>query len=90
MGEIAMCFGLEWFMHVLIMLVIVCGVIALLRLLVAFVLPRLGLGGEIVAFIVSAAYIVMWVVICIAAIYFIFSLVSCLIGSGGAALPRLR
>ena len=84
-----MCFGLEWFEHALIVLVIVCAAIALIRLLIAFILPKLGLGGEIVAFVVQAAYIIMWAVICIAAIYFIFSLIACLLGSG-IGLPRLR
>jgi hypothetical protein len=85
-----MCFGLEWLMHLLIVLVIVCAAIALIRLLISFVLPHLGIGAEIVNFIVSAAYIIMWAVICIAAIYFIFELIACLMGTGGISLPRLR
>jgi hypothetical protein len=81
-----MCFGLEWIKDVLIWLVVICAVIALLRLLVSFVLPRLGLGAEILSFIVSAVTILMWAIICIAALIFIFDLIACLAPS----VPRLR
>jgi len=82
-----MCFGLAWFEQVLIWIVIVCAVIALLKLLVSFLLPKLGLTGEIVSFIAAAIRIVIWAIVCIFAIYLIFELIACLLGSG---LPRLR
>lgn len=72
------CFGMEWWEHVFILIVVVCAVVALLRLLISFVLPKLGIGGEIIGFLVQAAYIVMWAIICIAAIIFIFDLIACL------------
>ncbi len=81
-----MCFGLEWLKDILIWLVVICAVIALLRLLVSFVLPRLGFGAEILSFLVSAVTIVIWAIVCIAAIIFIFSLISCL----GPSMPRLH
>jgi hypothetical protein len=85
------CFGLGWFESILIWLVIVLAVIALLRLLVSFLLPKMGLGAEIVAFIVAAVQIIIWAVICIFAIFFIFELISCLMSmSGGLSLPRVR
>ena len=60
-----------------------------LSVLISFVLPHLGIGAEIVNFVVQAAWIILWAVICIAAIYFIFSLVACLLG-GSVGAPRLR
>lgn len=81
-----MCFGLEWIMTLLIWVVVICAVVALLRLLVSFVLPRLGIEAGIMAFVVQAITIVIWAIVCIAAIYFIFTLIICLAPS----MPRLR
>ena len=86
-----MCFGLEWIAHIIIAIIVICAVIALIRLLIAFVLPRIGLGGDIVNFIVSALYIVMWAVICIAAVIFIFDLIACLVPyMSGSGTARIR
>lgn len=83
-----MCFGLEWIEHIVIVVIVICAIIALLRLLVSFVLPRVGIGGEIVGFIVSAAYIVMWAVIGIVATFFVFDLIGCLLPYAGSIRPR--
>jgi hypothetical protein len=83
-----MCFGLEWFKEVLILAIVVCAVISLLRLLVSFVLPKLGLTGEIVGFIVQAATIIFWAIICIVAVIFIFDLIACILPA--IKLPQLR
>jgi hypothetical protein len=86
-----MCFGLAWFEAILIWLVIVFAVVALLRLLVSFLLPKMGLGAEIVSFIIAAVRIIIWAIVCIFAIFFIFELISCLVSmSGGLSLPRVR
>ena len=82
------CFGLQWFENLIIWIIVVCAVVALIRLLIAFVLPKLGIGGEILSFIVRALTIVLWAVICIAAVIFIFDLISCL--GPSLSLPRLR
>ena len=74
-----MCFDLAWVEHILIVIIVIVAIIALLRLLVTFVLPKLGLGGEVVAFIVAAVRIIMWAIVCIAAVIFIFDLIGCLI-----------
>ncbi len=79
------CFSLEWFENLLIWLVVICVVIALLKLLLRFVVPRLGIGAEIVNFIVAAITIVIWGIILIAAIIFIFGLISCF--AGGLHFP---
>ena len=81
-----MCFSLEWLRDLLIWIIVVCAVVALVRLLVAVVLPHLGLGAEVVSVVARARYIIMWMVICIAAVVFIFGLISCLAPS----MPRLR
>jgi len=76
-----MCFSLEWFENLLIWLVVICVVVALLRLLLAFIVPKLGVGAEIINFITKAITIVIWGLILIAAIIFIFGLISCFAGS---------
>jgi hypothetical protein len=82
-----MCFSLDWLMHIFILAIVICGVIALLRLLVSFLAPRIGLGGEIVSFIVQALWICLWVVIGIVAVLFIFGLISCMLSS--VSIPSL-
>ena len=77
-GEIDMCFSLAWLAQLLIWIIVICGVIALLRLLIAFVLPKLGVGGEILAFVAQAFWIIFWVVICCALVFFVFDLIACL------------
>jgi len=82
------CFSLELLKNFLIWLVIICGAIALIQLLIRFIRPRIvGPGGEILDFVISALWIVLWVVIAIAAIVFIFDLIACL---GPSLMPRLR
>jgi hypothetical protein len=83
-----MCFSLAWLAQFLIWLVIICAVVALLRLLVSFVLPKLGWGAEIVAFVVAAIRIVIWAIILIALIIFIFDLIACLAPS--LSFPRMH
>jgi hypothetical protein len=84
-----MCFTLAWFEHFIVTCIIVGGAILLLKLLVGFVAPKIGMGGEVLAFVVQAFMIVLWCIVCIALVVFVFGLVSCLLG-GGFALPGLR
>lgn len=84
-----MCFGLAWFEQLLIWIVIICAVVALLRLLVSFVLPKMGLAGEVVSFIIAAVRIIIWAIVCIFAIIVVFELISCLLG-GGLSIPRMH
>jgi hypothetical protein len=72
------CFSLGWLENFLIWLVVVCAVVALIQLLLRFVIPHLGLGAPVLEFIIRALWIVLWAVICIAAVIFVFSLISCL------------
>jgi hypothetical protein len=74
-----MCFGLDWLEHLFILIIIVCVILALLKLLISFIAPRAGMGGEVLAFVVQAATIIIWGVVCIAAVVFVFELFACLI-----------
>jgi hypothetical protein len=79
------CFSLSWIEQVLIWLVILAAVVALLRLVLPAVFSMLGVEGGL---FVQAVNIVIWAIVVIAAIYFVFALISCLVGSGGFPLPH--
>ena len=86
-----MCFSLEWLKNLLIWIVIVCVIVGMIRVLISFVIPKLGIGGEVVAVIVRILTILLWGIVCIALIVFVFDLVACVAGGGlGVTLPRLR
>jgi hypothetical protein len=85
-----MCFSLAWLGNLLIWIVVLVAVVALIRLLISFVVPKIGIGADAVSFIVQALTIVMWAVVCIAAIWFIFELIECLVSAGGLGFPKLR
>lgn len=74
-----MCFTLGWIEQLLVWLVIVCAVIAILRLLLPWVAAQLG-----IPILAQVIQIVLWAVIVIFVIYFCFALLSCL---GGGGLP---
>lgn len=85
-----MCFSLAWFEQILIWLVIVCAVIAILKLLVPFVLSQIGaeLGGAM-TIIMAVIKIVIWAIITIFVIVICFELIQCLLGQGGGlSFPR--
>jgi hypothetical protein len=79
-----MCFSLGWIEQVLIWLVVVCAIVAILKLLLPFVLSQLGVAGGVIT---GAINIVLWAVIAIFVIYFCFDLISCL---GGLSFPHAR
>lgn len=76
-----MCFSLGWIEQLLVWLVIVCAVVAILKILLPWVAGQLG--GVIPAVI----NIVLWAVIAIFVIYFCFALIECLASFGGGRLP---
>jgi hypothetical protein len=78
------CFSLAYLEQLFVWVVIVCAIIAIIRLLLPYVLGQLGAGGGI---IMAAINIVMWAVIAIAVIYCCFMLISCL--GGGLSFPAL-
>lgn len=85
-----MCFDLLWLRDIIIWIILVCGVVALLSLLLRFVVPKMkdvfGISDQVIAFIIAALRIVIWVIILCAIVYFIFALITCLAPS----MPRVR
>jgi hypothetical protein len=73
-----MCFSLGWIEQLLVWLVIVCAIVAIIRLLVPWITGMIGM--PIVGQVIN---IVLWAFLAIICIYIIFGLLSCLIGMGG-------
>lgn len=81
-----MCFSLSWLEQMLVWLVIVCAIVAVIRLLVPWITGVLG-----VPIIGQVLNIILWAVIAIVCIYIIFALLSCLLSMGGGLhLPSTR
>lgn len=78
------CFSLSWVEALLIWLVIVCAVIAVLKLLIPWILSVIGANLGIIPAILN---IIFWAFIVICVIYLVFDLIGCL---GGLSFPRLR
>jgi len=78
-----MCFSLAWFVQMLIILVVLCGVIAILRI---WVFPMMG---SVDARIPATINIVIWVIVCVFVIYLLADLIMCALG-GGPWFPRIR
>ena len=77
------CFSIAWIEQLLVWLVIVCAIIAILRLFLPWVAAQLGIS--IVAQVIN---IVLWAVVVIFVIYFCFALISCLGGGGVGLFPH--
>jgi nitric oxide reductase large subunit len=75
------CFSLGFLEQLLIWLVIVCAIVAIIRLVLPLALTPIPIVAQILN-------IVMWAVIAIAVIYIVFDLLSCLIGFPRLGLPR--
>ena len=71
-----MCFSIEWFLHLLIVLIVVCAVIAIMRI---WVFPMLGSTDPR---IVQTINIIIWVIVAIFLIYICFDLLECAFGGG--------
>jgi hypothetical protein len=70
-----MCFSLLWLFQILVWLVVVCGIIAILRIIVPWALEFLGtaIDGRVMRII----NIIIAVVIIVALLWFIYDLISC-------------
>ncbi len=81
------CFSLGWLEQVLINLVIICAIIAILKLLVPLLVgllsPLMGGGAAVIGQIIT---IVLYAIVAIFVIYIVFGLIQCLVGSGGFSL----
>ena len=78
-----MCFSIGWLELLLVWLIIVCAVVAVLRLIVPWVAAQLG-----VPVIAQVLNIILWAVICIFVIYFVFALLACVGGGGMPLFPH--
>ena len=79
-----MCFTLAWLQQLLVWLVIVCAIVAIIRLLVPWITGIIGL--PIIGQVIN---IILWAFLAIICIYLIFALLQCLVGFGGGLhLPR--
>jgi hypothetical protein len=76
-----MCFSLGWLEQLLIWVVVICAIVAVIRLL----LPMVASPFPIVIQILN---IVMWAIITIAVIILVFDLLGCLLGFPRLGLPR--
>lgn len=79
-----MCFSLGYIAQLCIWIVIVCAIVAVIRIIIPWIASFVALPGPVLAII----NIILWAVICIAAIYIIFGLLSCLFAGGGPSLLR--
>lgn len=78
-----MCFSTGWLEQLLVWLIIVCAVVAVLRLIVPWVAAQLG-----VPVIAQVLNIILWAIICIFVIYFCFALLACVGGGGMPLFPH--
>ena len=74
-----MCFSLLWFVTLLVWIVVVCGIVAIFRLVLPLVLGWLGIAGGIVMKVLN---IILAVVVIITLIWFCYDLFTCLGGGG--------
>ncbi len=81
-----MCFTWDWFLHLLIVLVILCVVIGILRI---WVFPFIAANGD--ARIVATINLLIWGACAIFAIYVVAYLLICAFSGGGLGFPgRVR
>jgi membrane protein DedA with SNARE-associated domain len=83
------CFSLDWVEQLLIWFVIVCLIVAIIRLLLPKLLGLFGgpPGASVVFTIIGY---ILWALVAIFCIYIAFDLISCLVssGSGPHLFPR--
>ncbi len=72
-----MCFSVGWLVQMLVFLVVLCAVIAILRI---WIFPMLGATDPR---IVSTINIIIWAVVCIFVIYVCAELLMCAFAGGG-------
>lgn len=70
------CFGFEWLLHLLIVLIVLCAVIAILRI---WVFPMMA---SVDARIPATINVIIWVVVAIFVIFVCAELLSCAWGTG--------
>jgi hypothetical protein len=82
-----MCFSLLWLFQILVWLVIVCGVVAILRIIVPWILSLLGTAVD--GRVMQIINIIIAVVIIVALLWFIYDLIECVGFGPGYPTRRL-
>lgn len=77
-----MCFSLPWLQAFLVWLVIVIAIYSIIKLVVPWLLSKLGGDFAILGQVLN---IVLWAFVIIVCIYIIFMLISCLLSLGGGS-----
>ena len=72
------CFTFMFLRDLVIQIIVICAIVAVLKLVVPWLVSFTGLPilGQIIM-------IILYAIIAIMIVYFIFALLSCLLGSGG-------
>lgn len=78
-----MCWSLSFLEDILIRLIILCAIVAIIKVIVPWVL---SLIGAVAAPIVQIIYIILWVIVAIWCVVIGFELLQCLIGAGGFSI----
>jgi hypothetical protein len=76
-----MCFSLGWLEQLLIWLIVICAIIAVVRLLLPLAMAPFPI-------VIQILNIIMYAVIAIAVVILIFDLLGCLLGFPRLGLPR--
>jgi hypothetical protein len=76
-----MCFSVTAILLLLVWIVVICAVVAILRLLLPYVLSWLGVSGDLVMRVIN---ILIAAIVIIAIIYLVIDVLSCL---GGGIRP---
>jgi hypothetical protein len=86
-----MCFSIQAIGTVLIWAIVIGAVLAILKLIVAFVLPKIGIpiAAEVVGLFTQILTILIWAFILIFVVVIVFDIIACLLAQGGS-LPRLH
>ncbi len=85
-----MCFSLDLIKQLLILGVVIAVVFGILRVLVPYILTKMGAtAGEGFNVLAAALKVVFWGFIAVVVIVVCFELIACVISwSGGISLPR--
>jgi len=70
-----MCFSIAWLVQTLIWLIVMCGIVAIFRVLLPVILGWIGVAGGVVMQVLNIVLIV--IVLCML-VYFCFDLLACI------------
>jgi hypothetical protein len=87
-----MCFSLDWLRQICILLIVLGGVFAILKLVIPYVIAKSGFAmGEGFNLIVRCIRIVIYVIIACIVVFICFELIACLLSmTGGLSMPSLK